>query len=85
MLVCVWHCLFWGQECRSASWPEQTGPFSDHSCLCTVNVFPSSRGSQSGLIATEPSVIQECNYLLTQIIYLAGSLYPSHWAANTCQ
>lgn len=69
----------------SASWVEQTGPLSDHSCLCTVNVFPSSRGSQSGLIATEPSVIQECNYLLTQIIYLAGSLYPSHRAANTCQ
>lgn len=84
-VVCVWHCLLWRQECGSASWLEQTGPLSDHSCFCTVNVFPCSRGSQPGLIATEPSVIQECNYLLTQIIYLAGSPYPSHRAASTCQ
>lgn len=68
-----------------ASWLEQAGPLSDHSCRCTVNVFPCSRGSQQGLIATKPSVIQECNYLLTQIIYLAGSPYPSHRAASTCQ
>lgn len=46
---------------------------------------PCSSGLQPGLIATEPSVIQECNYLLTQIIYLAGSPYPSHRAASTCQ
>lgn len=84
-VVCVWHCLLCGQEWSSASWLERTGPLSDHSCLCTVNVFPCSRGSQPGLIATEPSVIQECNYLLTQIIYLAGSSYPSHRAASTCQ
>lgn len=32
-----------------------------------------SRGSLAGLIANKSPVVQECNYLLTQIILLAGS------------